>query len=555
MIVQIPKFKFQNLRFWKSGIWNLKFGIPCSRYLVFNVFTIVITLSFPRLSAQPTQPARYEREHKSNDHDFLVISMREKGLALIRDTEKFEKYKKKWEVLFLDSTLQESWSTQLEVENRMNILGYEYRDGNIYLLFQEPDANGKEITLIEVQYNDRTVTQHKFKPEVNIRFSHFSILKNKAIFGGYINNEPALLMYDFRAESARVIPGIFQKKIELMDVRVNSNDSFNVLLVERSPNVKNLVVRTYDAQGLMLVDDIIPIEEGKSIVEAMTSTLIRDELVILGTWTYGVNKQAAGIFSVTVDPFTEQKVNYYGLTELNHFLDYLKPKRAARVKAKAERRKNEDKPVEFRAFLSTVKIEENKYGFSFLMEVYDPSSYYNPRTGYPYSQYGNYPNYYSPYGYNASTMPTYYNSSPYGYNSGSSSFSNDSRTVTRSALASFDGQGKLTADHTLKFQSIHQRAKEQASDFICIGDTTTLACKNEKEIVIQVNNVDGTIIKEEKIKPELKKDTETIRSESEENSSIRAWYNRYFYVYGYHTIKDNVDKTSRDVFYINKIKV
>ncbi len=541
------RFRIQDSRFRKSRIWNLEFG-------TWNFVFITLFITSFTLTAQSTQPARYEREHRSNDHDFIIISMAEKGLALVRDTEKFEKDKKSWEVIFLDTALHESWNTKLEIEQRMNLLGHDYRDGNIYLIFQESDANGREINLVEIQLADRTVAYHKFKPEVNIRFTHFSVLKSKAIFGGYINTEPTLLMYDFRAESAKVIPGIFQKKIVLMDVRTNSNDTFNVLLEERNSSAnKNLVVRTYDAQGLMLIDDVIPIEEGKSIVEAMTSALVRDELVILGTWTYGLSKQVAGIFSVVVDPFTEQKVNYYGLTELNHFLDYLKPKKAARIKAKAERRKNEGKPSEFRSFISTARIEETKDGFGFLMEVYDPSGYYNPRMGYPYSRYGNYPNYYSPYGYSPSTMPTYYNSSPYGYNS--SSFSNNSRTVVRSSLTLFDAQGNLVADHAMKLQSIHQSTKEQVSDFICSENKITLVCKNEKEIFVQTSEHDGTIQNEEKVKPALKKNTETVHSESEENSSIRAWYSHYFYVYGYHTVKDNTDKTSRDVFYVNKIKV
>ena len=84
---------------------------------------------------------------------------------------------------------------------------------------------------------------------------------------------------------------------------------------------------------------------------------------------------------------------------------------------------------------------------------------------------------------------------------------------------------------------------------------TTMACKNEKEIIIKVTEHDGAVVKEEKIKPELKKLSETVRSESQDNSSIRTWYGRYFYVYGYRTVHDNSEKSTRHVFYINKIKV
>ncbi len=539
--------------------------ILSSQFLVCNLkfnhtgILLVLILQSFSLWSQIIQPACYERAHKESDHEFIIISLGEHGLALVRDTEKIDDGKKHWEMILLDTALQEIWSSKIEIEYRMNILGHEYRDGNIYLIFQEPDASGGQFNLTEIGFIDKAVKQHKFKPEVNISFSHFSVMKNKAIFGGYIAKEPALLMYDLDKESAKVIPGIFQPNIELMDVRTNSNDTFNALLVERkSKNGKKLTVRTYDANGVMLVDDVIAVEGGKSILEAMTSTLVQDELVIIGTWTFGTNKQSSGIFSVVVDPFTDQKINYYDYAELNHFLDYLKPRKAAKIKAKAEWRRSVGKQPEFRTYLSSIKIEEHKDGFYFLSEVYDPpTSYYNNRynspynySQYPYSPYGGY----SPYGFNS--MPYRYYNSPYStYNT--VPYSNSPPTidirVLHSSLTFFDTHGKLISDQSLKFSEIKSVAKQQVSDFIISNGQVTMTCKEEKEIVMQVSDPDGTVVKQEKAKPELKKADETIRSESHEDSSIRMWYGSYFYVYGYHTIRDK-EKNSHNVFYVNKVK-
>ena len=532
----------------------MKFESITLRFLSGIVMALVSLVSF-NLSAQITQPALYERSHKESDHSFLVISMGDKGIALIRDTEKFEGNKKSWEAIFLDSALNESWTTKFEIDQRMNILGHDYRDGNIYLIFEEPDNNGRQINLIEIILPERTVKQHKFKPDVTIHYTHFSILKNKAVFGGYMTKEPTLLMYDLNNESTKVIPGTFQMKEELMDVRNNSNDTFNALLIERdSKSIKKLIVRTYDSNGVLLVDDVIAIDEDKTIMEAISSTLVHDELVVMGTWTYGSNKQAAGVFSVMVDPFNEQKVNYYDFAELNHFLDYLKPKKAAKVKAKAEWRKSVGKSPEFRTHLYPVKIEESKEGFSLLAEVYDPpTNYNNSRSASPYG-YNPY-NYYSPYGFSpyGITPGPYRYSSPYGYPYSTNSSSNDTRMI-HSSLILFDDHGKLVSDQSLKFSEIKLPSKEQVSDFITLGTRTVMVCKQEKEIVAQINESDGTVIQAEKIMPALKNQNETTRSDSEEDSAIRFWYGRYFYVYGYHKVKDNAEKNSRNVFYINKIR-
>jgi hypothetical protein len=547
-------FRLQILDF---RFWNIECNLCLARGIIrYLIFFSLFTLTF-NLNAQISQPLRYEREHKNSDHEFIVISMNEKGIALVRDTEKYESSRKTWEVIFLDTTLQETWYTKIDVEQRMNILGHDYRNGNIYLIFQEPETAGRSIGLFEFHTDDKSVKQHLFKPEVNIHFTHFSVLKTKAIFGGYINKEPALLMYDLQDEKARVIPGVFQPNVDLLDVRVNSNDTFNTLLIEgRSAKNKKIVERTFDSNGVMIVDDEIVIEEGKTILEAITSSLIRDELIIAGTWTYGNSKQAAGIFSVVVDPFHDQKINYYDFAMFNHFLDGLKPKRAAKIKAKADWRRSNGKQIEYRSRLTPIRIEETKDGFSFLGEAYEVSTY-NSRnaSGYPtyYSPY----NYYNPYGYypyGFNSMPSrYYN--PYNPYSTSPFSSSTEVRITDASLVFFDGHGQLTSDQSLHFPEIKLPSKEQVSDFILHNRITIMACKSEKEIVVKVAESEGMDSKEERIKPETKNSSETIHSEKEENTSIRTWYGRYFYIYGYHTLRDASKKTSRDVFYINKIKV
>jgi hypothetical protein len=537
----------------QSVISTMKFETITYRFLLGVVAFGLLSFN---LSAQITQPALYEREHKDSEHTFLVISMGDNGIALVRDTEKFEGNKKNWEIIFLDSALNESWTCKIDIDQRMNILGHDYRNGNIYLIFEEPENSGRQINLTEIRLSEREVKQHKFKPDVTIHYTHFSILKNKAVFGGYLMKEPTLLMYDLSNESTKVIPGTFSMKEELMDVRNNSNDTFNALLIERdSKSIKKLIVRTYDSNGVLLVDDVIAIDEDKTIIEAISSSLVRDELVVMGTWTYGSSKQAAGIFSVMVDPFNEQKVNYYDFAELNHFLDYLKPKKISKIKAKAEWRKSVGKVPEFRVHLYPVKIEEDKEGFSLLTEVYDPpSNYYNARSTSPYgyNPYNNYPYGYSPYG---SMYPYRPYNLPFGYPYGTNSTSSYDTRMIHSSLIFFDGNGKLVADQSLTFPEIKLESKEQVSDFINLGTRTIMVCKEEKEIIAQINQSDGTVVQTEKITPALKNSGEIMKTESQDKGTIRFWYGHNFYVYGYHKLKDNLEKTTRNVFYINKISV
>lgn len=503
---------------------------------------------------QVSQIQRFELEHKNSDHDFIIINMGAQGIALVRDLEKFENDKKVWETIFVDSTLHESWRATIEVGTRMNILGHEFRDGNIYLIFSDQEST--KVQLTEIHSASKLMASHLFKPQVAMQYTQFIVVKNKAVFGGYISKEPALILYDLANESTKVVPGLFQSHGELLDLRANSNDTFNAVVTERQSNAsRKMVIRTYDANGVILVDDAIAIDEGKSILTAITSTLVHDELMIMGTWTYGSNRSAAGIFSVGVDPFSDQKINFYDFPSLNHFLDYMKPKRMARVKAKADSRRKVNKNIEFRVHTLPVRIEETNEGFCLLAEVYDPPTQSGSRTANPYSNTGYNPYAYSPYGFNS--MPYRYYGNPYGYNPYAPTGNYYSFAETRmmhSSLLFFDNHGQLTGDNGLKFPEIKLSTKEQVSDFVLYNNRVTMAVKNEKEFLVSQSQPDGTF-KEEKFLVALQSNTESIKSESNDDGRLRTWYGRYFFIYGHHSIKDNSEKGSRNVFYINKVKV
>lgn len=513
----------------------------------------------PAAVGQIRQTARFERPHKSSDHEYIIQAMGKNGIVLVRDVEKYEKGKKQWDVIVVDSALQTTWETNVYIDNRMTIIGHEYWDGNVYLIFQQTESS-RELFLVELDPRRQLYRTHSFKPEANLRFTQFTVIASRIVFGGYLQNEPTMILFDLEKDVAKVIPGSFQAKVELLDIRTNVNNTFNVLMKERAANgSKNLRIHTYDADGVLLVEDVITIDDDKNILEAATSSLVSEDLVILGTWTYGAGTVASGIFSVRVDPSIDQKINYYWLTDLDHFLDYQKPKRASRIKTKAEWRKKNNKTAEFRVHLAPVRIAETPEGYFLLSEAFDPPpGQQNMRSNYYGYGYPNYGTGYGPYSYS----PYYFNTMPnrYYYPSGSTYYPYPSNSqyyqtrVYQTSLVFFDLKGNLKFDRAMKFKDIHMMNKEQVTDFIANDNQLTLACKNGKDILLEWAKKDASEQGEEKLST-IQNDTEVNRSESQDDSGVRAWYGNYFYVYGYHTVKDQRENKSRDVFYINKIAV
>ena len=97
---------------------------------------------------------------------------------------------------------------------------------------------------------------------------------------------------------------------------------------------------------------------------------------------------------MTVDPFKEQQIRYVDFGQLRHYLDYLSPARAERLKKNSVDDAAAGKIPNFTSYVMPFRISENKDGFLMLAEVYNPISTMSPYYSNPYY----YNPYYSPYG-------------------------------------------------------------------------------------------------------------------------------------------------------------
>lgn len=503
--------------------------------------------------AQLKHALRFEKEMKNNDQEFLVVSMKEEGLALFREKERGSGGNRLWEIVFLDTALQEQWVPELEIGNRLNLIGHDFNNRNIYYLFRIGESNSDELTLYKIDPINREVEQHIIKQELDFRLTHFSVMGNHALLGGYINKQPLVTIYDLKEKSSKIVPGFFLTNAELLDLRPNLNNTFNTLLIERDTKEnRKLVLKTFDAAGTLLLDDEVIIDRNRYILSAITSTLERDEMIILGTWSISNSvRQATGIFAVIVDPFTQQSPQYFDFAQFNHFLDYLKPKRASIIKQNSMSRRLAGKIPEFKTYVNPIRVSETSKGFVLLSEVYSPSSANNGfRNNNFYNPYSFNNPFFTPYGYNS-----YYNRYSNPFYTGPANNSPDESRVLHTSVIEFDPSGKILGDYGLKTNELKLEAIDQASDFHIDDETATLVFKKEKYVRQGVFDKKGELLKSDTVFTKFAAPTESVRHESN-TGGVRFWYDDNFYVWGYHTVTDIAKKgedRNRYVFYIDKL--
>lgn len=507
--------------------------------------------------AQVQQTERYEVDRKNSDEYFTIVSLEEEGLALIREKDKYKGNKQLWEVIMLDPNLAESSKLDIEINQRHVLLGYEIDRNQLYLLFRTGETSRNSLELVELNTLQGSETaRYEISPELDFKVTHFSKVGANIILGGYVTNEPAILLFETVDRSIKVLPGFFQKDNELVELRVNQNATFNAVLMDRSQRAeRKLVYKTFDASGNLLLEDIVPIEDDKSLQNSLSSTLKREELMLLGTFGEKQGKQSLGFYSMAVDPFSEQKINYFHFGQMENALAYLSPKRAEKIKESTRDAITDGRTPSFTAHVMPFRIEETPEGFLMLAEVYNPSSNMSPYSNYPYGH----PYYANPYYYYNPFWPGYFPGMrmyrPYAY--GDPMRNNDNIKLYSTVVAAFDPTGKLLWDQSIVLDEMKRPALEQVSDFYSDGETLHFIYKKESELKIKSISLEEGTASESTEKIKLNAPIEEIRNEKELEDGVRHWAGNSFYVWGYHTVRnpENKEDRVRDVFYINKIVV
>ena len=501
------------------------------------------------LSAQLSQPARWEVENGYTEEAYSIISLKKEGLALLRDLEKFEDGKKKWELIILDTAFQERWRTEIDLRDDARFTGFEYINGRLNLMFRRNETEILRADMLWIDLATQEITRSFTEIKLQIRLSHYTVVDNNCVFGGYVSREPVLLIYDPDKNNSIIVPGFFLTDTELMDVRPNANSTFNILLFVRTPTQKKIIFRTIDKAGNILVEAEILVDEDKSILSAATSVLEHDEVLIGGAYSYKNDKQASGIFSCMIDPFSDQPVRYTELPLLRHFLDYLPAKKVRKIKERTNERSNYNKPLNFRTNINIHRIEEFDNGFALFGETFVASSASATNIySAPYqSQFRSYT--YTPFASRYYNNPYLYPPTPV----------IEEIRILQSFVVGFDFLGKPVWDYSIPMNNLKVARRDQVSDFMVSNNVPHFIYKEDNELKYSYHSQDTSRIEKPNSVPiKLEKETDEVRNKDEWEGNVRYWYSNYFYVWGIQSIRNKSSKNfegSRRVFYINKIQV
>ena len=498
------------------------------------------------LSAQGKveQPARYEREKKFNDPDYNILSVEQDGLVLFRDNHKFGKIGQKlWEIVVLDTSLQEKFVMDLEMDSDRELLGYEYGPGKFYMLFREGQWSKSDWELVELGLVDSAVSRYLIKNELEIELSHFIISSSTMVLGGSIQSKPTVLAYSLQTKKTEVLPGFYRKETRLVNLNRNVNGTFNVLLLEKGKVNESDILRlnVFSDNGDLLLQSAAVFDRETPVISGVVSELKNDDLVILGSYGKRGTKTSRGLYFIKVKPGENNDIKFTALSELSNFFRYMGPKREARVLQKIKKA-HPSQPWEYRGHLAIWDIHEKDNKYWLTGEVIDPqysSSRNRLYSPYDYTNYG--------YGFYGTR---YYRS----FNSLYNSTELISVKYRQGFYVGFDTNGKALWDASLPVDEIETSDIEQVSAFGSKGDKYQIIYRHEEDGLYYTSGSTDNISRADSlITIRLKDPSDELKTETQKSGKVEWWFDNVFFAWGFQRIHNKINDQRRHVFYINKI--
>ncbi|MDH3709454.1 MAG: hypothetical protein OER04_06180 [Cyclobacteriaceae bacterium] len=497
----------------------------------FVTIQLMLMLTAMAVAGQVHQPLRMEIMLDQQDNYFTVMSMKEDGIVMFREVEKDRSPRTKvWEVVVIDTTLQQVLHRTYTLDFKAEFTGYEYRDKHLYLLYRMGLYQKDDLKILKINIDTGQVVEFNIKQIVPVNLTEFTIVGNAALLGGYVNYRPALIHYDFEGKKIKVLPGIYRNNSELIEINVDEKSkSFSVVMTERTRDKRfSISVKVFDEKGELLQNNFLEPRSNTSILYGRTTNNTQNDQFIVGTYSHKRSNFSRGIYIARLnrDPNEKPDITYFNYGDLKNFFSYMKAKRAARVKERVERRKIKGKKIRFNYRLLVHDIIMENGNYLMIGEAF-------------YPKYGS-SGYYGGYG----MLPGGQNLAFEGYK------------YTHAVIIAFDTNGKLQYDNSFEINDVLSYQLEQLVSVGVEEDMVVLLYTYENVIrskIIQRNEVlEGKAFNDIKLKFE----DDIVRNNDSEVGGLKKWYDDYFFAYGVQKIKNFKDRgvgLNREVFYINKI--
>jgi hypothetical protein len=506
---------------------NLKFAL--------SVLLMAFCLT---VQGQISQQLRYEIEIENLNDDYYIVSAEENGMFLFKELEeKTENNELIWEIIRIDTALQEVNRSEVIIDKKFTFKGYSYDNGQFVMLFQEGLEFAKDLLFLTFSINSDNFKSYVYKNLVPIKLTEFEVKNDAVVFGGNVNMRTVVMLYNFTAEKGIVLPGFYNDRSSLLQIVTETNDNWiRIITSDKMTNKRyGISVTVFNTMGEKLFTNELLAKDDFSLTDGRVVNSSEGGNLLAGT--YSIKRRietSRGIYVADFNKQEEDQINYYNYGNLENFFNYMKERRKERVLKRIARKKIKGRKLRFsyRLFVQDI-IKQNNENI-LIGEAYYPT-YSNRNYGYGFSTY------------------TY---DPFSNRNSAQVF--DGYKYTHAVIIAFDDNGKLLWDNSFEINDLKSFQLEEHVQLAFLENEIVLLYLYDQQLKIKV--IKNNKIIEGKYTEDLQLlyDSDEMKSNDEELEGLEHWYGNNFYAYGVNKVKNLRDeniKLNRKVFFINKIVV
>jgi len=504
----------------------------CMRCLF--LICVVLSITTP-LIGQISQPTRYEIEIDQLDEPYNIVSAEENGVYIFKEQEdKNTKKENSWEIIRIDTSLQEVSRHQVLIDDKFTFRGYSYQNGQFVMLFQEGIEYAEDLLFVTFKVGENGFQSYVYKNVVPIKLTEFELKNDAVIFGGDVNMRAVLMVYNFTEEKGFVLPGFYTDRSSLLQIVRNTNDDwFRVVTSERRlDKTYGITVRAYSTRGELIYSREVDAGEDRSLTNGR---IVNGEIganLLAGTYSKKRRTETSrGLFIADLAIDGTYDIEYYNYANLENFFNYMREKRKARIKRRIQRKKIKGKKLKFSYRLHVQDIIQQDEQNILIGEAYYPTY-----TSAAYGMGG----FYDPFTSRRSTQVF------------------DGYKYTHAIIIGFDDEGNLLWDNSFEINDLKSFYLEEHVQVVFTNHNIVMLYLYDQQLKVKVIQEQDIIEGKFSESLKLKYDSDEIKGNDEELEGLEKWYDKTFYAYGVNRVKNLKDsdiELNRKVFFINKIVV
>ncbi|MBX2844004.1 MAG: hypothetical protein KTR26_19685 [Flammeovirgaceae bacterium] len=293
---------------------------------------LICALTSTIISAQNQNKDKVEINIAPNNIQTIPVPVDSFGIVIIQENRELKNAKERELIIIrFDKHFAKRWTSSIFINKKFELSQYKFDGKELFMVYS--NIGEKQFEIIKVTPENGEVKQTTFFTLPNVMFYDMEVLQGKVFLVGAQYRKSVLFQLDLETKGSKLLNtnlGRSGSIIKSLAVH-HSTNTVHATLVHLHPKKTEMIIRSFNAKGKGLVDELIMPQHKHKFLEAEFVELQNNHKIIVGTYTGKNSTKAIGYFYHHLDGNTTK---YYPFKDEEQLKNYTSINRVFTIKNK-----------------------------------------------------------------------------------------------------------------------------------------------------------------------------------------------------------------------------